>query len=55
MSVLIIELVSLKKYIKERCYEGGTAPPTPKSSKLACFVFYLKIINIFLKNNICIL
>ena len=30
----------------------GTAPPTPK---LACFVLYLKIINTFLKNNICIL
>ena len=23
--------------------------------KLACFVLYLKLINIFLKNNICIL
>ena len=32
--------------------QEGTAPPTPK---LACFVLYLKIINIFLKNNICIL
>ena len=30
---------------------GGTAPPTPK---IACFVLYLKIINIFLKNNTCI-
>ena len=28
-------------------------PVTPL--KLACFVLYLKIINIFLKNNICIL
>ena len=27
----------------------------PKAPKLACFVLYLKIINIFLKNNICIL
>ena len=26
-----------------------------KAPKLACFVLYLKIINIFLKNNICIL
>ena len=26
-----------------------------KASKLACFVLYLKIINIFLKNDICIL
>ena len=26
-----------------------------KAQKLACFVLYLKIINIFLKNNICIL
>ena len=26
-----------------------------KASKLACFVLYLKIINIFWKNNICIL
>ena len=26
-----------------------------KAPKLACFVFYLEIINIFLKNNICIL
>ena len=25
------------------------------AQKLACFVLYLKIINIFLKNNICIL
>ena len=31
---------------------GGTTPPTPK---LACFVFYLKINNTFLKNNVCIL
>ena len=31
---------------------GGTAPPTPK---LACFVFHLKSINTFLKNNVCIL
>ena len=31
---------------------GGTAPPTPK---LPCFVLYLKIINIFLENNICII
>ena len=30
---------------------GGTAPSTPK---LACFVLYLKIINVFLKNNTCI-
>ena len=30
----------------------GTAPPT---SKLACFVLFLKIINIFLKNDIFIL
>ena len=29
--------------------KGGTAPPT---SKLACIVFYLKIINTFLKNDI---
>ena len=28
---------------------------TLKAPKLACFVLYLKIINIFLKNNICIL
>ena len=34
--------------------KGGTAPPT-KTPKLACFVLYLEIINIFLKNNICIL
>ena len=27
----------------------------PKTWKLACFVFCLKIINIFLKNDICIL
>ena len=27
----------------------------PKAPTLACFVLYLKIINIFLKNNICIL
>ena len=26
-----------------------------KDPKLACFVLYLKIINIFLKNNVCIL
>ena len=26
-----------------------------KALKLACFVLYLKTINIFLKNNICIL
>ena len=26
-----------------------------KAPKLACFVLYLKIIHIFLKNNICIL
>ena len=26
-----------------------------KAPKLACFVLYLKIINIFWKNNICIL
>ena len=26
-----------------------------KAQKLACFVLYLKIINIFLKNNRCIL
>ena len=26
-----------------------------KAPKLACFVLYLKIINIFLKNNKCIL
>ena len=26
-----------------------------KAPKLACFVLYLKIIYIFLKNNICIL
>ena len=26
-----------------------------KAPKLACFVLYLKIIKIFLKNNICIL
>ena len=26
-----------------------------KAPNLACFVLYLKIINIFLKNNICIL
>ena len=26
-----------------------------KAPKLACFVLYLKIINISLKNNICIL
>ena len=32
---------------------GGTAPQ--KAPKLACFVLYLKIIDIFLKNNICIL
>ena len=25
------------------------------NQKLACFVLYLKIINTFLKNNICIL
>ena len=31
---------------------GGIAPLTPT---LACFVLYLKIINIFLKNDICIL
>ena len=30
----------------------GTAPPT---QKLACFVLFLKIISIFLKNDICIL
>ena len=30
----------------------GTAPPT---QKLACLEPYLKVINIFLKNNICIL
>ena len=30
----------------------GTAPPTPK---LACFVLYLKITNILLKNNTRIL
>ena len=29
----------------------GTAPSTPKASKLACFVLYLKIINIFLKKT----
>ena len=29
----------------------GTAPPI---LKLACFVLYLKTINIILKNNICI-
>ena len=44
---------------------GETAPPTKfkgvlhllpqKAPKLACFALYLKIINIFLKNNICIL
>ena len=33
---------------------GGTEPPTC-TPKIACFVLYLKIINIFLKNNICIL
>ena len=26
-----------------------------KAPKLACFVLHLKIINIYLKNNICIL
>ena len=26
-----------------------------KAPKLACFVLYLKILNIFLKNDICIL
>ena len=26
-----------------------------KAQKSACFVLYLKIINIFLKNNVCIL
>ena len=31
--------------------KGGTAPPTPKSSKLPCFVLYLQIINIFLKQK----
>ena len=33
----------------------GTAPPTQKAPKLPCFVLYLEIINIFLKNNIRIL
>ena len=28
---------------------------TQKAPKLACFVRYLKIINICLKNNVCIL
>ena len=33
--------------------QGATAPPNPKKLKnsVACFVLYLKIINIFLKNN----
>ena len=32
--------------------EGGTVLP---SSKLACFLLYLKIVNTFLKINTCIL
>ena len=43
--------IEKKTYIESSLY-GGTALPTPK---LACFVLYLKIINIFLKSNICIL
>ena len=34
---------------------AGGRPTAPSTPKLACFVLYLKIINIFLKNNICIL
>ena len=34
------------------CAFGGTAPPFPK---LVLFELYLKIINIFMKNNIYIL
>ena len=34
------------------CFLKGVLHP---NQKLTCFVLYLKIINIFLKNNICIL
>ena len=41
-------------YIK--IHLGGTVTPTQsKKLQLACFVLYVKIINIFLKNDICIL
>ena len=30
-------------------------PLTKKKKKIACFVLYLKIINTFLENDICIL
>ena len=40
---------------KIQSLKGGTVPPTQKAPNLACFVLYLNIINIFLKNNICIL
>ena len=40
----------MKDDLREYC----TSYPK-KTPKLACFVLYLKIINVFLKNNICTL
>ena len=57
ISYHIISNLILISYIKTNRHKKhniillcGTAPPTPK---LACFVLYLKIINTFLKNDIC--
>ena len=48
--------ISLLIFKEKNIYVKGVLHLLPqKAPKLACFVFYLKIINIFLKNNICIL
>ena len=49
---MIALLLKLLRMLQKWGIKGETALP---NQKLACFVLYLKIINTFLKNNICIL
>ena len=44
-----------QQYYFVYAFKGALHLLPQNAPKLACFVLYLKIINIFLKNNICIL
>ena len=59
MSFLVIAKISQSLKTVEKIglshFKGVVHRLPQKAPKLACFVLYLKIINIFLKNDICIL